>query len=93
MDLYLIHWLVQEKIVETWKAMIKILKDGKSRTIGVSNYSINELQNTIQTSEVVPAINQIEFHPFLYQEDILHFCNNNKIQVEVYSPLTRGKRT
>lgn len=91
-DLYLIHWPVQGKLVETWKAMIKILKDGKSRTIGVSNYSIDELQKTIQTYDVVPAINQIEFHPFLYQEDILHFCNNNKIQVEAYSPLTRGKR-
>jgi diketogulonate reductase-like aldo/keto reductase len=91
-DLYLIHWPVQGKLIETWKAMIKILKDGRSRTIGVSNYSIDELQKTIQTSDVVPAINQIEFHPFLYREDILHFCNNNKIQIEAYSPLTRGKK-
>lgn len=89
-DLYLIHWPVQGKIVETWKAMIKILKDGKSRSIGVSNYSIDEIQKTIQSSEIVPSINQIEFHPFLYQKGMLQFCNNNNIQVEAYSPLTRG---
>lgn len=91
-DLYLIHWPVQGKVVETWRAMIKILKDGKSRAIGVSNYSIDELQETIQSSGIVPAVNQVEFHPFLYQEDILDFCKNNKIQVEAYSPLTRGRR-
>jgi methylglyoxal/glyoxal reductase len=91
-DLYLIHWPVQGKLIETWKAMIKNLKDGKSRSIGVSNYSIDELQKTIQTSDISPAVNQIEFHPFLYQENLLHFCKNNNIQVEAYSPLTRGRR-
>jgi methylglyoxal/glyoxal reductase len=91
-DLYLIHWPVRGKVVETWKAMVKILKGGKSRAIGVSNYSIDELEETIQTSDIVPAVNQIEFHPFLYQESLLQFCQNNKIQVEAYSPLTRGKR-
>jgi methylglyoxal/glyoxal reductase len=90
-DLYLIHWPVQGKLIETWKAMIKILKDGKSLPIGVSNYSIDELQKTIQTSDISPAVNQVEFHPFLYQENLLHFCKNNNIQVEAYSPLTRGR--
>jgi methylglyoxal/glyoxal reductase len=91
-DLYLIHWPVRGKVVETWKALTKILKSGKSRAIGVSNYSMGELEETIQTSDIVPAVNQIEFHPFLYQEALLQFCQNNKIQVEAYSPLTRGKR-
>ena len=54
-DLYLIHWPVQGRLIETWKAMIKILKDGKSLSIGVSNYSIDELQKTIQTSDISPA--------------------------------------
>ncbi len=85
-DLYLIHWPVKGKLIETWRAMIKILKEGKSRSIGVSNYSIDELQETIQTSGIMPAVNQIEFHPFLYQENLLHFCKNNKIQVDAYSP-------
>ena len=91
-DLYLIHWPVQEKIVGTWKAMIKILKDGKSRAIGVSNYSIDELKETIQSSDIIPAVNQVEFHPFLYQKDLLDFCKSNRIQVESYSPLTRGRK-
>jgi diketogulonate reductase-like aldo/keto reductase len=90
-DLYLIHWPVKGKNVETWKAMIKILKDGKSRAIGVSNYSIDELKETIQISDIIPAVNQVEFHPFLYQNDLMDFCKNNGIQIESYSPLTRGK--
>jgi len=91
-DLYLIHWPVPGKIVETWKAMVKILKDGKSRAIGVSNYHLSELQETLKTSETVPAINQVEFHPFLYQKNLLRFCEKNKIHVVAYSPLTRGKK-
>lgn len=91
-DLYLIHWPVQRKIIETWKAMVQLLKNGKVRTIGVSNYSINELKETIQNSDIIPAINQVEFHPFLYQKDLLEFCKSNTIQLEAYSPLTRGKR-
>jgi diketogulonate reductase-like aldo/keto reductase len=91
-DLYLIHWPVKGKIVETWKAMIKILKDGKSRAIGVSNYSIDELKETLQISDIIPAVNQVEVHPFLYQKNLMDFCKNNGIQIESYSPLTRGKK-
>jgi diketogulonate reductase-like aldo/keto reductase len=91
-DLYLIHWPIQGKIINTWKAMIKILNSGKVNAIGVSNYSINELKETIISSNIVPAINQVEFHPFLYQKDLLRFCMNNSIYPEAYSPLTRGKR-
>jgi len=91
-DLYLIHWPIQEKIIETWKALIKLLRNGKVNAIGVSNYSINELKETIQSSDIVPAINQVEFHPFLYQKDLLRFCKSNSIHPEAYSPLTRSKR-
>jgi diketogulonate reductase-like aldo/keto reductase len=63
--------------------MIKILKDGKSLSIGASNFSIDELQKTIQKSDISPAVNQIEFHPSLFQENLLHFCKNNKIQVDL----------
>jgi len=91
-DLYLIHWPVQGKIIETWKAMIKLLNSGKVNAIGVSNYSINELKETIHSSDIVPAINQVEFHPFLNQKDLLQFCKSNVIQLEAYSPLTRGER-
>jgi methylglyoxal/glyoxal reductase len=91
-DLYLIHWPVQGFGDETWRAMIKLLHQGKARAIGVSNYSIRDLNELLHKSDIVPAVNQVEFHPFLYQEELLGFCKNNKIQLEAYSPLTRGKR-
>jgi methylglyoxal/glyoxal reductase len=91
-DLYLIHWPVQGLGDETWRAMIKLLHQGKARAIGVSNYSIRELNELLDKSDIVPAVNQVEFHPFLYQEELLRFCKNNNIQLEAYSPLTRGKR-
>jgi methylglyoxal/glyoxal reductase len=91
-DLYLIHWPVQGFGDKTWRAMIKLLHQGKARAIGVSNYSIRELNDLLHKSDIVPAVNQVEFHPFLYQEELLGFCKNNKIQLEAYSPLTRGKR-
>ena len=91
-DLYLIHWPVQGLGDETWRAMIKLLHEGKARAIGVSNYSIRELNELLDKSDIIPAVNQVEFHPFLYQEELLTFCKNNNIQLEAYSPLTRGKR-
>jgi diketogulonate reductase-like aldo/keto reductase len=91
-DLYLIHWPVQGLGDETWRAMIRVLQQGKARAIGVSNYRITELNELLDKSDVVPAVNQVEFHPFLYQEELLSFCKDNKIQLEAYSPLTRGKR-
>jgi len=95
-DLYLIHWPVQGMSIETWKAMLELLQEGKARAIGVSNYTIGDLQDIFQNSKgdrvVVPAVNQVEFHPFLYQNELLQFCKNNNIQLEAYSPLTRAKR-
>jgi methylglyoxal/glyoxal reductase len=91
-DLYLIHWPVQAKSKDTWKAMIKLLKDGKARAIGVSNYEIFDIQEILQNFDTVPSVNQVEFHPFLYQERLLQFCKNNQIQLEAYSPLTRGEK-
>src|SRR6476659_7586406 len=87
-DLYLIHWPVQGKSKDTWKAMIQLLKGGKARAIGVSNYEILDVQDF----DTVPSVNQVEFHPFLYQEQLLQFCKNNHIQLEAYSPLTRGEK-
>ena len=89
-DLYLIHWPVKGLGKATWKAMIKLLKDNKVRAIGVSNYEIPHLQEIIQNFDVKPTINQVEFHPFLFTRELLQFCKMNKIQLEAYSPLTRG---
>jgi diketogulonate reductase-like aldo/keto reductase len=91
-DLYLIHWPVEGQNNNTWKAMIQLLREGKTRTIGVSNYEIFHLQKIFQNFDVIPSVNQVEFHPFLYQEKLLEFCKNSNIQLEAYSPLTRGQR-
>ena len=94
-DLYLIHWPAQgnsSNSVEVWRAMVWLLRQGKARAIGVSNYTIDDLKEILQDSDIVPAVNQVEFHPFLYQKELLRFCEKNTIQLEAYSPLTRGKR-
>jgi len=91
-DLYLIHWPVTELRGETWKALVELQRRGSCRAIGVSNYTVRHLQELLDSSEVTPAVNQVEFNPFLYQEDLLHFCNDKGIQLEAYSPLTRGHK-
>ena len=92
LDLYLIHWPVHGMSEETWKAMVRLLQEQKTRAIGVSNYDIDDLSQLMQSSDVLPAVDQVEFHPFLYQERLLRFCEKNRIQMEAYSPLTRGMR-
>ena len=91
-DLYLIHWPVEKLRLESWKVMEKLLADGKCRAIGVSNFMIHHLKELLENTSVVPAVNQIEFHPFLFKQDILEFCHDNNIVLEAYSPLTKGKR-
>ena len=76
--------------------MNKIFQQGKARAIGVSNYTIRDLQEILQDSKdivVIPAVNQVEFHPFLYQNELLQFCEKINIQLEAYSPLTRAQET
>ncbi|MFX0094819.1 MAG: aldo/keto reductase [Candidatus Hodarchaeota archaeon] len=91
LDLYLIHWPVPGNI-ETWKVMEKILKDGKARAIGVSNFLIHYLEQLLPEAEVIPTVNQVEFTPYLYLKDLHAYCEKNNIKIEAYSPLTRGKK-
>ena len=92
LDLYLIHWPVPEIRNESWQALVQLLKDGKCRSIGVSNYTIQHLTELFDKSEILPMVNQVEFSPFLYQKQLLDYCEKNKIQVEAYSPLTQGAK-
>lgn len=92
LDLYLIHWPVQNTRTQSWKALVQLLRDGKSRSIGVSNYTIHHLTELLESSSVVPAVNQVEFSPFLYQKELLDYCEKHKIQLEAYSPLTQGDK-
>ncbi|KPV60812.1 glyoxal reductase [Paenibacillus sp. A3] len=89
-DLYLIHWPGKDKYKETWKALEKLYKDGLVRAIGVSNFKVHHLEDLLQDSEIVPAINQVEFHPLLIQQELRTFCKEHKIQLEAWSPLMQG---
>ncbi len=91
-DLYLIHWPVEGLRNASWKALEKLLEDGKCRAIGVSNYMIRHLKELLKNSAAVPAVNQVEFSPYLYLKDLLDFCNSHKIKLESYSPLTKGHK-
>ena len=93
-DLYLIHWPVTSKRQQSWKALEEIYKSGRAKAIGVSNYTVRHLEELLASASVVPAANQVEFHPFLYrdQEPLLKFCKAHDILVEAYSPLAHGKR-
>jgi diketogulonate reductase-like aldo/keto reductase len=89
-DLYLIHAPVTNLRLDTWKALEKLLDEGKTRTIGVSNYTTKHLTEQLDHYSTVPAVNQVEFSPFLYQKDLLDFCNSHNIVLEGYSTLTKG---
>ncbi len=71
---------------------MKLREEGRCRAIGVSNYTVRHLRELLDGSPVAPALNQVEFHPFLYQRELLEFCRRAGIQVEAYSPLTQGRR-
>jgi methylglyoxal/glyoxal reductase len=92
LDLYLIHFPVTETRNDSWKAMGKLVKNGKCRAVGVSNFMINHLDELAESSDLVPAVDQVEFHPFLFQKELLERCKKHGIQLEAYSPLARGER-
>ena len=94
-DLYLVHWPTtdctsgENKREETWKAMEEIHKSGKAKAIGVSNFTIGHLEEMKTYAKIPPVVNQVEFHPFLYQKDLMDYCQKNNIILEAYSPLAR----
>ncbi|WP_432396956.1 aldo/keto reductase [Pseudarthrobacter sp. L19] len=92
LDLYLIHWMQpkQQKYVDTWKALIELQKQGRVKSIGVSNFSKEGLQELIDATGVVPAIHQIELHPFFNQADLREFGAANGILTQAWSPLGQG---
>lgn len=91
-DLYLIHWPVPEKRLESWKALIEIQKSGRAKSIGVSNFTEEHLAELLDHTDVVPVVNQVEFHPYLNQKMLLDYCREHKIVIEAYSPLAHGRR-
>lgn len=90
-DLYLVHWPVKGKYVETWKALEKLYQDGSVRAIGVSNFQTHHLEDIMAVGNVVPMVNQVEFHPLLAQQQLRKFCKSHRIQLEAWSPLMHGR--
>lgn len=92
-DLLLIHWPAPAKnlYVETWKALIEIQKEGRVRSIGVSNFHEEHLKRIIHETSIVPSINQIELHPHFQQKELRDFHQRTGIQTEAWSPLGQGK--
>ena len=89
-DLYLIHWPVPAKdlYIETWRALEKLYSEGRVKAIGVSNFTVEHLERLMNESTIVPAVNQIELHPYLTQAPLREFCQQNDIVGESYSPLS-----
>ncbi|WP_041292582.1 aldo/keto reductase [Kineococcus radiotolerans] len=94
-DLYLIHWplptLYGGDFVSTWKVLEEARAAGKLRSIGVSNFQVNHLQRLAQEATVVPAVNQIEVHPYFGNEEVRRHCGEHQIGVEAWSPIAQGK--
>jgi 2,5-diketo-D-gluconate reductase A len=92
-DLYLIHWPVPSRdlYVETWKAFEEIAREGKSRSIGVSNFRLEDLERLGREAETVPSVNQIELHPRLQQRELRAYHEEDGIATEAWSPLAQGE--
>lgn len=90
-DLYLIHWPVKDCYRETWVELQEIHRSGRARAIGVSNFLIPHLEDLLREGQAVPAVNQVEFHPWLVQPELRRFCRDRQIQFEAWSPLMQGQ--
>ena len=91
-DLYLLHWPVEGKRLDSWRALERIFAEKRARAIGVSNFLVPHLEELFAKAHVVPAVNQIEVHPFLQCRETRALCAAKGIVVEAYSPLTHGER-
>jgi 2,5-diketo-D-gluconate reductase A len=93
-DLYLIHWPnpSQDRYVDTWRAMIELRSRGLARSIGVSNFTPEYLTRLADETGVVPAVNQVELHPYFPQEELLAFHQEHDIATEAWSPLGKAAK-
>ncbi|MCM3653100.1 aldo/keto reductase [Metabacillus litoralis] len=91
LDLYLIHWPVEGKYKEAWRALETLYKEGRVKAIGVSNFQVHHLEDLMNDAEIKPMVNQVEYHPRLTQKEIQAFCQEHGIQLEAWSPLMQGQ--
>lgn len=91
LDLYLIHWPGKDKFLEAYRALEELYKEKKVKAIGVSNFQVHHLEELLSTTSVVPAVNQVEFHPRLIQAELRAYTKKKGIQLEAWSPLMNGE--
>ncbi|MGG3469528.1 aldo/keto reductase [Neobacillus pocheonensis] len=91
LDLYLVHWPVEGKYKEAWRALETLYKEGRVKAIGVSNFQVHHLEDLMGAAEIKPMVNQVEYHPRLSQKEVQAFCQENGIQMEAWSPLMQGQ--
>ena len=101
-DLYLDHWPTGKcyddpnkfKLIcvkEYWPKLEKLVEQGKTKAIGVSNYNVQNLLIILSIAKIKPLVNEVEFHPYLYQKDLVEFCNLENIKILAYNPLVKGE--
>ncbi len=93
LDLYMIHWPApkQDKYLSSWKALMRLRKEGIAKTIGVCNFNQEQIERLINETGIIPAVNQIELHPHFQQKELRAFHEKHNIVTEAWSPLARGK--
>ncbi|MGI5328053.1 aldo/keto reductase [Actinomadura nitritigenes] len=93
LDLYLIHWPMpgHDTYMDTWRAFEKLKEDGRIRSIGVSNFTVDALRRVMDESGTVPAVNQIELHPYFQQDELRAFHREHGIHTEAWAPLGQGQ--
>lgn len=91
-DLYLVHWPIKRTRKDTWKALEKLYAEKRVRAIGVANYLVPFLKELETYGSITPAVDQVEFSPYLFLEDLLNECKRRQIQLQAYTPLVRGQR-
>jgi len=93
-DLFLIHWPLPARyggdFVQTWRTLEEFYREGRARSIGVSNFQPNHLRRLYGETDIIPAVNQIEVYPYLTQDDVRDFCAEHQIAIEAWSPLGQG---
>ena len=95
LDLFLIHWPLPTRydgdFVSTWRTLEEFYRDGRARSIGVSNFQPHQIRRLHAEAEIPPAVNQIEVHPYLTQDDVRGFCAEHQIAIEGWSPIAQGE--
>lgn len=89
-DLYLVHWPVEGKFRETWRALEDLYDAGRTRAIGVSNFLVHHLEDLLEEAWVTPMVNQVEFHPRLQQPKLRAFCTEHAIRLQAWRPIMQG---